>query len=43
LRPPPISSGRLVVGAATIEPVGRYVISFSVSAERLIISRQRPW
>jgi hypothetical protein len=42
LRPPPIVSGRPKVGAATIEPCCREVSSFSVSAERFTISRQRP-
>ena len=31
------------IGAATRPPVGAYVISFSVSAERWSISRQRTW
>jgi hypothetical protein len=30
------------VGAATMAPVGSNVISFSASAERSTISRQRP-
>ena len=38
-----MSSGRLVVGAAMIAPLGSWVSSFSVIAERSTISRQRPW
>jgi hypothetical protein len=41
-QPPPSCSGRLVVGAATIAPVGAYVSSLGVSAERCTVSRQRP-
>jgi hypothetical protein len=37
LRVPPIVSGRLVVGAATIAPLGSWV-----SAERCTVSRHRP-
>jgi hypothetical protein len=40
--PPPSCSGRLVVGAATIAPVGADVRSLRVSAERCTISRHRP-
>ena len=39
---PPGDSGRLHVGAATIAPDGSYVSSFSASAERCTVSRQRP-
>ena len=35
-------SGSPNVGAATIEPYCREVSSFSVSAERFTVSRQRP-
>src|SRR6266852_3896376 len=42
LRGPPITSGRLVVGAATIAPVGSNVSSFSTSADLSTRSRQRP-
>ena len=38
-----MTSGRPNVGAATSEPCGCETSSFSVSAERLTISRQRPW
>ena len=35
--------GEAVVAAAMSAPDGRYVRSFNVSAERLTISRHRPW
>ncbi|GAB3339097.1 hypothetical protein GCM10027452_12030 [Micromonospora halotolerans] len=42
MRVPPTSSGSAAVGAAIIAPVGAYVISFNVMAERSTISRHRP-
>jgi hypothetical protein len=42
LRTPPSASGREVVGAATMPPVGAYVSAFSVTSERRTTSSQRP-
>jgi hypothetical protein len=43
LRTPPTFSGNPNVGAATIEPCSALVRSFSTSAERFTVSRQRFW
>src|ERR1700730_3418870 len=38
-----MTSGKLVVGAAMIAPVGSNVRSFSAKADLCTCSRQRPW
>ena len=43
MRGPPTSSGREVVGAATIPPVGAYVSAFSVTSDRSTASAHSPF